>query len=274
LNNLRGYATAEIGDAVFSTGEARFKDQQILLRESIGRRIDSLFPRSAALARAFLLGDRSQLSDEDRRDYNQSGAGHLLAISGMHVSVLAGFIAYLLDRILGRRGSYVLTLAILLIYGTLIGFSASLTRAILMFAIYKLAPLIGRSSDAPSRIAAAMLIYLLLRPIAILEAGFILSYGASAGILLLSAPLSRLMHIDQLLKSKPRNGFIALFTNRLPKYLAQAIVDKHTPDRLLFGSDMPWHRPSWELRLLNSLDMSETDRQKIFHGNAEKLLGL
>lgn len=60
----------------------------------------------------------------------------------------------------------------------------------------------------------------------------------------------------------------------MPKYLAQAIVEKHTPDRLLFGSDMPWHRPSWELRLLNSLDMSETDRQKIFHGNAEKLLKL
>lgn len=60
----------------------------------------------------------------------------------------------------------------------------------------------------------------------------------------------------------------------MPKYLAQAIVDKHTPDRLLFGSDMPWHRPSWEMRLLNSLDISEGDREKIFHGNAEKLLGL
>ena len=37
---------------------------------------------------------------------------------------------------------------------------------------------------------------------------------------------------------------------------------------------MPWHRPSWELRLLNSLDISESDREKIFHGNAEKLLDL
>lgn len=60
----------------------------------------------------------------------------------------------------------------------------------------------------------------------------------------------------------------------MPKYLAQAILDRHTPQKLLFGSDMPWHRPAWELRLLNSLDMSENDREMILHGNGEKLLKL
>lgn len=62
--------------------------------------------------------------------------------------------------------------------------------------------------------------------------------------------------------------------SNMEKYLAQAIVDKHTPDRLLFGSDMPWHRPSWELRLLRSLDLSDCDMQKICSGNAMKLLSL
>lgn len=60
----------------------------------------------------------------------------------------------------------------------------------------------------------------------------------------------------------------------MPKPIAQAIVDKHGPDRLLFGSDMPWHRPEWELRLLNSLDISDTDREKIFFRNAMGLLNL
>lgn len=60
----------------------------------------------------------------------------------------------------------------------------------------------------------------------------------------------------------------------IPKPAAQAIIEKHTPDRLLFGSDMPWHRPQWELRLLNSLDLSESDREKILSGNAKKLLNL
>ncbi len=60
----------------------------------------------------------------------------------------------------------------------------------------------------------------------------------------------------------------------IPKPLAQSILEKHTPDRLLFGSDLPWHRPSWELRLLDSLDMSEEDREKILWRNAAALLKL
>ena len=60
----------------------------------------------------------------------------------------------------------------------------------------------------------------------------------------------------------------------IPKPTAQAIVDKHTPDLLLFGSDMPWHRPSWELRLLNSLDLNEDDRDKICYRNAQALLSI
>lgn len=60
----------------------------------------------------------------------------------------------------------------------------------------------------------------------------------------------------------------------IPKPLAQAIVEKHTPDRLLFGSDLPWHRPSWEMKLLSSLDLSDSDREKICFQNAQSLLGL
>ena len=62
--------------------------------------------------------------------------------------------------------------------------------------------------------------------------------------------------------------------SHMPKYLAQAIIDKHGPDKLLFGSDMPWHRPSMELKLLDTLDISNADREKIFSGNAKRLLGL
>lgn len=60
----------------------------------------------------------------------------------------------------------------------------------------------------------------------------------------------------------------------MPRPIAQAIVDKHGPDKLLFGSDMPWHRAEWELRLLNSLDLSDTDREKIRWRNAQQLLNL
>lgn len=55
---------------------------------------------------------------------------------------------------------------------------------------------------------------------------------------------------------------------------ARRILDKHGTDRVLFGSDMPWHRPSWEMRLLDTLELSEEDRERIFWRNAKALLKL
>lgn len=60
----------------------------------------------------------------------------------------------------------------------------------------------------------------------------------------------------------------------IPSPVAQAILEKHTPDRLLFGSDMPWHRPAWEKRLISALDISDADREKICWKNAAQLLKL
>ena len=60
----------------------------------------------------------------------------------------------------------------------------------------------------------------------------------------------------------------------IPKPIAQSILDRHGPDKLLFGSDLPWHRPEWELRLLDSLELTDEDKAKILFQNAMKLLNL
>ncbi len=60
----------------------------------------------------------------------------------------------------------------------------------------------------------------------------------------------------------------------MPKERAQRILDKKGADYILFGSDCPWHAPSWDIKMINTLDISEEDKEKIFHLNAEKLLGI
>ena len=60
----------------------------------------------------------------------------------------------------------------------------------------------------------------------------------------------------------------------MPKATARAIVDRHGAEKLLFGSDMPWHRPAWEMRLLDSLELSQEERDRIFFRNAQDLLKL
>ena len=58
----------------------------------------------------------------------------------------------------------------------------------------------------------------------------------------------------------------------MPKYYAEKIIEKHGTDKLLFGTDTPWHTAPMEWRLLNTLGLNETDIAKISHQNAQKLL--
>lgn len=224
VNGLRGYATAEIENTEFSASKLHLSDRLLLLREAIGERIDRLFPRNTGVARALIIGDKSGLSEEDRESYSRSGAAHLLAISGMHLSLLAGFISYVLRRFMRRRSAFLLTLTLLLVYGLLIGFNASLLRALVMFAVFGFSMLCERYSDAPTRLAAALLICLLLRPSFILDSSFILSYSATAGIIFLLEPLQRLFRVHEYLIKPTDVGFVSLFTERLPRWIISTLL--------------------------------------------------
>lgn len=60
----------------------------------------------------------------------------------------------------------------------------------------------------------------------------------------------------------------------MPKYYAEKIMELHTPDKMLFGTDTPWHTPDMEKKLLDALELSSDDMDKITHKNAQKLLGI
>jgi len=59
----------------------------------------------------------------------------------------------------------------------------------------------------------------------------------------------------------------------IPKPDAATIIEKHGIDRLLFGTDAPWHAPQMEFAVIDSLGLTESEREKIFCGNAMSLLG-
>lgn len=60
----------------------------------------------------------------------------------------------------------------------------------------------------------------------------------------------------------------------MPKFCAEKIIEKHGCDKILFGTDSPWHTAEMELKLLNSLGLSSDELEKITSGNAKKLLGI
>lgn len=166
------------------------------VREGIGRVIDQRFPEQNHLVRALILGERDALPDQVRDDFSAAGLAHLLAISGLHVGCLALLLEQLLRLIrLPHKASLLVTLVLLTAYAALIGFPATVVRALLMFMCMRSAPLAGRPNDSLTGLCLAMLAILMGQPAMIGDTGFQLSFGAIFGILLLRQPLAKLLHM-------------------------------------------------------------------------------
>lgn len=131
------------------TGSAGLKDLSIeegapspmrslmRLRGLLAARLDERYPEHASLARALLLGDKSTLTDEEYAAFTDAGIVHLLAVSGLHVSILSGAVHLFLRHVcrLSRRAAYFLVLPVFALYAALTGFPASILRALLYFAL-------------------------------------------------------------------------------------------------------------------------------------------
>lgn len=140
---------------------------------------------TAALLCGLLFGDKSGMSDELYEATSSAGLSHILAVSGLHIGMLAAALSVLLKKARLRPWvRFSLTLSVLLLYGAVCGFPASVTRATVMYAVAMLAPLLGKKRDAPSALALAATVLLLSNPLNLFSAGFLLSVSAVFGIVL------------------------------------------------------------------------------------------
>lgn len=202
-----GMAAAKLEDIAVVSAENGLGRTISGIRAKISERIDVLFPKNAELVRAFVLGDRTGLDDALTEAFQKAGIAHLICISGMHVSVLALAVSALLGTFLPRRAATIATIGLLLLYGTLIGFPASFIRAVIMFTFLSASSLFGRISDSVTRIAIALAFMLFANPFYVLNAGFVLSFGATAGLILLDAPIKALFGIREGGRVPSANGF-------------------------------------------------------------------
>jgi competence protein ComEC len=132
---------------------------------------------------AMLLGEKYLLGDEIKTLYQQNGISHVLAISGLHISLIGMFVFSILKRLkVPILISTFITIFILYCYGVLTNFSVSTNRAVVMMVIMLLAALIGKTYDMLSAMSLSAFIILLQNPLQVLSAGFLLSFGAVLGI--------------------------------------------------------------------------------------------
>lgn len=150
---------------------------------------------SAGVAYGMLMGDSAFISDALLTGYRHSGAAHLLAVSGLHVGVLAAALWWLLRRVrcprLVRTG---LLAAVLGVYAWLCGGTPSVLRAAILSVATALVTDLGYHRDPPSLLALCGLVLLCVNPLWLYDVSFLLSFGAYAGIVLLYAPLRSILH--------------------------------------------------------------------------------
>ncbi len=166
------------------------RDTPALLRQEIKVLLGAAFPPdTASFAKALLLGDTADLDYETLTNFSISGIRHILAVSGLHVSILFALISTVTfkQRFLTALAGF----PALLIFAAAAGFSPSVTRACIMSALMLLAKLVNKEYDGPTALSFALLAILLINPLAITSASLQLSVASVAGIFLFNPSIHK-----------------------------------------------------------------------------------
>ncbi len=149
---------------------------------------------SAAVLKALIVGDRTAISSTLRDKFNRAGVGHILAISGLHIGIVAtvAFVLFqrlfafwrpLLWRAWSRKGAAIFSLFPVWIYGLLSGMSPSTQRAVIMVCAFLLTFVVERERDGFNILALAAFIILIVYPPSLFSISFQLSFMAVLSIL-------------------------------------------------------------------------------------------
>jgi competence protein ComEC len=140
---------------------------------------------------AVTLGERNAVSRELKESYRVSGASHLFALSGLHLSIIFALLSVFLPTKMFPKGSAVVQILLLWTYVLLVGIYPSLLRAAVMFTCYCLCRLVSRESHNIDVLILTAFILLVFNPQWLFDVGFQMSFMAMVGIFLLVPPMMK-----------------------------------------------------------------------------------
>ncbi len=177
------------GDAAVVPGEeSSWLEKTACFRQALRHRIKGSFPGdTASFAMALLLGDTSAIDYETDTALKVSGIRHVIAVSGLHVSILMA----LLSAATFRKKFLMVPVGLggMLLFAALAGFSPSVVRSCMMSALMLLAVLFDREYDGATALSFAVLTMLICNPLAVTSVSLQLSAASVAGIFLFEGRL-------------------------------------------------------------------------------------
>jgi len=165
------------------------------------------FPdRAAGILHAVALGDTSGLSAEMKESLRVSGLSHVTTVSGMHITSLMSLLYVLISVFKRNKYRYIWLMGTLLLcFMLFVGAGPSVVRATIMSAMMFLASLCNRKEDGLTSLGVAAAILVLWHPPVALDTGFILSFAATASILIYAKPLEQ--RLLRLFRLKGKKGW-------------------------------------------------------------------
>ena len=143
-----------------------------------------------ALIQALLLGNKDMLSEETKYNFRLLGLSHILAVSGMHLSLIIGTLDKLFEKIYeDKKKKHILMMFLTFAYAGITGFSQSVSRAALMLILYYLMFIVSRKQDSVTSLCTALGILCFISPNSMFDIGLWLSFLSTYGIVAVALPI-------------------------------------------------------------------------------------
>jgi len=155
------------------------------LKDRAQATIRALLPEpEASLLSGILLGRDSEIPKDLWDAFNRTQTSHIIVISGFNIAIVAGFLSYIGQRILGRNRSLYFALSGIVLYTLFVGADPPVVRAAIMGSLYIIAIHLGRQAQALISLVVAAFLMTLLNPFTPWDLGFQLSFAATLGLIL------------------------------------------------------------------------------------------
>lgn len=201
FDGIGGYASSLERVQVLQVGRASIWKMIDQLRWAIGDRLDVyLSSDQSAIARALIIGDQSGINDELRENIANAGLAHVLAISGLHLSLVVGSVFFLIRAVATQiviRDRYIKPIAALGAISIAVGYllisgsNLATQRATLMLVLAFVAILVGRRAITMRNVGIAAIVIIVLFPQEVFKPGFQLSFAAVVGLVAVYAIIGR-----------------------------------------------------------------------------------
>lgn len=219
------YTTVNINDNDIMSVNGNGKGLKYKLRIGFKDMVEELFNSnldnsSSNLMKGIIMGESSYLDENNISKYREMGLAHILAVSGLHIGIISGFLIFLFSHLgIKKKINIFIVLGIIWFYGFLIGFPPSVLRASIMFSFLFYAKTLAEPYDSINILFISFFILLIANPISIFNLGFQLSYTATFSILYFSPYINKRFYPYNNKLTYTLSGLLGIYIGILPVQL-------------------------------------------------------